>query len=227
MAAKMIVEKPKSVYKPMCTCSLVAGGHFSSECAPIRRSEAAKKHREYLQRQEQNLADKKVREEKKAKAEADWDRRQGQKASDRADREHRLSSIERRLQAKQNIRDVAVEKRFPESTSASTAASEAGEDDWKAPAPGVEDLWNDAPAAQKPADAPVGKKPLFTFSMDEWKELQKVKKLLREIDAIDGMQLEGKKLYQNQLAKQQRRTELENCLVMVKDRAGCARPNLL
>lgn len=80
-------------------------------------------------------------------------------------------------------------------------------------------------AKQQKFKAEQGDKPLFKFSMDEWKELQKVKKLLRQIQDIEALQRQGKKLDCLQLAKLERRGSLENCLVMEKERLGCALPH--
>merc|ERR1739841_277274 len=144
----------------------------------------------------------KAREEKQAA----WKALQARIASDRADGDRRRKSIEDDLEAKQDERDAAFEARF--GNDASTTASDAG-DEWQAPVPGMADDWNATAASEAAEDAksPAPKKPLFTFTMDEWKELQKVKKLLKAIDAIDALQRDGKKLYQNQLDKQQRRSE--------------------
>jgi len=263
--------KSKSIYKSYCPCSLVAGRHFASECAPIRRSLAAKppssKQDEHKakQPQQQRTAHEKQRQllaaQAKFKAEnagkpvlkfsvEEWKelqkvkkllrqiqdiedlQRQGKKLDHlqlvklgrRESLETCLVMVKDRAGCASPIFDCS-DKLAETREEASTVAPE---DDWQAPVPGVDDAWNATAASEAAEDAksPAPKKPLFTFTMDEWKELQKVKKLLKSIDAIDALQRDGKKLYQNQLDKQKRRPELENCLVMMKERAGCARPNL-
>jgi len=63
------------------------------------------------------------------------------------------------------------------------------------------------------------------LTVDEWKEKLKKDKLLREIDQIEGLQAAGKPIDVLQAAKLRRRPELEESLVMVKWRAGYAKPS--
>lgn len=237
MAPKMTVEctavtaqKPKvNVLKPTCPCKLLPGGHFHSECA--RLWEARRAAKKQSGEEKTQVARPLTRAEKEQRLQEEQRQRD-------AAVEARFGKPTSKAQEEQRKRDAAVEAHFGTRDDVSTVASETG-DDWNLPVPGADDDWSSpAPVGQLPVTVakplvPVPtpqvptEKPLFTFTMAEWKELQKVKKLLRDIEVIEGMQAQGKKLYPNQLAKLERRAELEGSLVMVKDRAGCARPNLL
>lgn len=242
MAPKMPVEcmavtaqKPKAkvnVLKPTCPCKLLPGGHFHSECARLweaRRVAAAKQSGEEKKPVARPLTD---QERRARRAEKEQRLQEEQRQRDAAV-EARFGKPKTKAQEEQRKRDEAVEAHFGTRDDVSTVASET-EDAWNLPVPGADNDWSSpSPATVAKPPAPVStppvpaEKPLFTFTMAEWKELQKVKKLLRDIEVIEGMQAQGKKLYPNQLAKLERRAELEGSLVMVKDRAGCARPNLL
>lgn len=169
-----------------------------------RREEREQKHYEWLQRQEE-------REQKRF----EWLQRQEEREKRRADWERR-HAVWQRHEARR-----AAHKQAEASDESSTVASEGVLDDWTAPAPMEPAL--PAPVEEPALPAPVAQPREFT--MDEWKQLLKVKKVLREIAVIDGMLHEGKTIDVLQAAKLQRRADLEGCLVMVQERAGYAKPS--
>lgn len=208
--------------KKLCNCCLLERGHFLEACQKKQRdinsAERELKHREWLERQKRNA----IRQAEREQRQAAW--------------EQRHAAWERRHAAWQQREAQRASQKLAETTDeTSTVASEGLDDDWTAPAKGLDFDWT-APAAKPVAQPKALAQPLeqveapaepvkqLKFTADEWKELLKVKKVLREIAVIDGLVLSGKKVDALQQAKLNRRTELEGCLVMYKDRAGYQKP---
>merc|ERR1719503_329907 len=167
MAPKVSQDKsaPTLYYKPLCSCSTLAGSHFAEACQRVKR----------MQRSGQSTQKVKTDSTQKVKTEEEV-----------LTQSERQASYERHLTSQKDLR-----------------------------------------AAHQAFKAQQGDKPLFTFTADEWKELQKVKKLLRQIKDIKEKQERGEKLDCLQQEKLGREESLTNSLVMVKERAGAVRPTLV
>jgi len=204
----MATEQKLPMLRPMCNCDLLEGRHFEDLCQKKMRAIVREQnHREWLEQQERNAIWRARLDERRASAET----RQVEAAKRRADWERRYA-----LWQEHEARRAA-QKVVATTEEASTVASEDS-DGWTAP---IIDMMAPAKPPAEPRPAAVQHP---TFTADEWKELLKVKKVLRDIAAIDDLVVAGKKVDALQLAKLSRRSELEGCLVMYKDRAGYAKP---